>query len=78
METGTFLQENVKKYIGNYFVPLKYESGRDAEQFLRFSIRGTPTYVVLDAGGNEIYRLIGYNHADDFIRELDSARPDSR
>jgi thiol:disulfide interchange protein len=76
METGTFLQENVQEYLGKYFVPLRYDSGRDGEQFMRFSIRGTPTYIVLDAGGNEIDRLIGYSEADDFISRLDGARSD--
>jgi thioredoxin-related protein len=74
METVTFLNENVQKHIKQNFVPLKYESGPDAEQFLRFGITATPTYVILDSKGDEIYRMIGFHNADDYIGELDSAR----
>jgi thioredoxin-related protein len=74
METGTFPEETVRDEISKYFVPLKYESGRDAEQFLRFGIRATPTFVFLDSKGDEIHRIIGYFSADDFIKQLESAR----
>ena len=77
METGTFLQGNVQEYINRFFSPLKYESGKDAEQFLRFSIKGTPTYIILDSNGDEISRVTGFNKGDDFIRELDTARSKS-
>ncbi len=70
METVTFLQDNVQDYINNNFVPLKYNSGPDAEQFRRFDVRMTPTYVVLDAKGNEIGRVIGYQAPDEFINQV--------
>jgi thioredoxin-related protein len=71
METVTFLRENVQEYIINNFVPLKYNSGNDAEQFRRFDVRMTPTYVVLDAEGNETGRVIGYQAPDEFIDQID-------
>jgi thioredoxin-related protein len=74
METGTFQTASVEEVVNTYFVPLKYESGKSAEQFMRFSVKATPTYVVLDADGNEIYRTIGYYEADDFISQLKIAR----
>lgn len=72
METGTFLQENVMEYVGKNFIPLKYESGRDSEQFMRFNIRGTPTFLVLDPDGNETLRLLGYYGPDEFIEQLEN------
>jgi thioredoxin-related protein len=57
------------------FIPLKYESGPDAEQFLRFGIRGTPTFIFLDSEGNEIYRVVGFHSPDDFIKEMRKAVP---
>ncbi len=74
METGTFQTASVQESVNTYFVPLKYESGKDAEQFMRFSVKATPSYIVLDANGNEIYRTIGYYEADDFISQLKIAR----
>jgi thioredoxin-related protein len=73
METVTFPQDNVQEFIKKYFVSLKYESGRDAEQFLRFGIRATPAYIILDLKGNEITRLTGFQSADDFIKHLEQA-----
>lgn len=70
METGTFLQDKVQDYINNNFVALKYNSGPDAEQFRRFDVRMTPTYVVLDADGNELGRVIGYQAPDEFIDQI--------
>jgi len=70
METVTFLQENVQDYVNSNFVALKYNSGPDAEQFRRFDVRMTPTYVVLDAEGNELGRVIGYQAANEFIDQV--------
>jgi hypothetical protein len=71
METGTFQQDRVVEYINRHFVPLKYESGRDAEQFQRFAVRATPTFIVLDSGGNELFRETGYYEADDFVKLIE-------
>lgn len=73
METGTFLKEDVQRHIKKYFIPLKYESGRDAEQFQRFAVKATPTFIVLDSQGNEVYRTIGFYSPDDFIGQLEIA-----
>lgn len=73
METDTLPQEMVQDHIRTNFVPLKYESGRDAEQFHRFDVRATPTFIVLDSGGNERSRFIGYRDPRDFVEELEKA-----
>lgn len=73
METGTFPNEDVQKYIKQYFVPLKYESGRDAEQFARFGVFATPSFFILDANGDEVYRMVGYYSPEDFITQFISA-----
>ena len=75
METGTFPTGAVRDMIDMYFIPLKYESGQDAEQFLRFGIRGTPTFIFLDSEGNEIHRVVGFKSPDDFIKEMRKAVP---
>ena len=72
METGTFLQEKVIEYVGQNFVPLKYESGRDSEQFMRFNVRGTPTFLVIDSDGNETHRILGFYDPDEFIGQLEA------
>jgi thioredoxin 1 len=74
METGTFLKDDVQDHIRENFVPVKYETGKDAEQFTRFNIVALPTYVILDAQGDEVYRMIGYYSPEDLIGQLISAR----
>jgi thioredoxin-related protein len=70
METDTFLKAEVQDVVNGSFVSLKFESGKDAEQFLRFGIKATPTYIFLDREGNELHRVIGFYSAGDFIRVL--------
>ena len=74
MKTGTFSNEDVRVNIKDFFVPLKYESGLNSEQFSKFSIVATPTFVVLDSNSDEVYRMIGYYNPEDFIGQLTSAR----
>ncbi len=74
MGTGTFPDRDFQTYIGKYFVPLKYISGPDAEQFCRFGVTVEPAFIVLDSEGNEIYRKIGYFEADLLIEQMERAR----
>jgi thioredoxin-related protein len=73
METGTFPNEEVQKYMRQYFIPLKYESGRDSDQFARFSVFATPSFFILDVNGDEVYRMVGFYSPEDFITQLISA-----
>jgi thioredoxin-related protein len=74
MKTCTLLTGCVQEYIKKYFIPIKYESGSDSEQFMRFGITAKPAMLVLDSGGNEIFRKIGYFEPDLFIKKLEMAR----
>ncbi len=74
LETGTFPNENVQENIRKNYVPVRYEMGRDSEQFMRFAVMATPTCLILDSKGNEIYRMKGFYRPDEFIKELELAR----
>jgi len=74
METGTFLQKDVQDHIRENFIPLKYQTGKDAEQFTRFNVFALPTFVILDSEGDEVYRMVGYYKPEDFIGQMISAR----
>jgi len=73
METGTFPNETVQKYIMEYFIPVKYESGKDAEQFARYSVFSIPSFFILDADGDVVYRMVGYFSPEDFVTQFISA-----
>ncbi len=74
METGTFPNVELQEYIENHFVPVKYISGPDADQFSRFAVSAEPAFIVLDSEGNEVYRKIGFFEADLLISQLEKAR----
>ena len=74
METGTFLNKDVQDHIREYFIPVKYETGKNAEQFTRFNVFALPSFVILDSAGDEVYRMLGYYKPEDFIGQLTSAR----
>ena len=74
METGTFPNEGLQAYLEKHFVPVKFTSGPDAEQFYRFGITIEPTFLVIDAEGNIIYKKIGFFEADLLMQQLDKAR----
>jgi thioredoxin-related protein len=74
MNKCTLITESVQEYINKYFVPVKYESGADSEQFMRFDITAKPAIIVLDSAGNEIFRKIGYFEPGIFIEKLEKAR----
>ena len=74
MNKCTLITESVQEYINKYFVPVKYESGADSEQFMRFEITAKPAIIVLDSAGNEIFRKIGYFEPGIFIEKLQKAR----
>ena len=70
----TLITESVREYIPKYFVFVKYESGIDAEQFMRFDIMAKPAIIVLDSAGNEIFRKIGFFKPGIFIEQLEKTR----
>jgi thioredoxin-related protein len=74
MNNGTLIDDRVRAYINKFFVPVKYESGLDSEQFMRFNITAKPAILVLDSAGNEIFRKIGCFEPVIFIEKLEKAR----
>jgi thioredoxin-related protein len=74
MKKCTLITERVQEYIKINFIPIKYESGIDSDQFMRFNVTAKPAIIVLDHEGNEIFRKIGYFEPDLFIEKLEKAR----
>jgi thioredoxin-related protein len=74
MNTCTLITPRVQDYINIHFISIKYESGTDSDQFMRFGVSAKPAVIVLDSEGNEIFRKIGYFEPDVFIEKLEMAR----
>lgn len=73
MEDETFLNPDVLKYMRDYFVPVRYYSGSDAQQFKKYGIVSTPSFFIFDPEGDEVYRMVGYYNPEDFIGQMVSA-----
>lgn len=78
MEAGVFPNIALQELIDQHFVPVKFVSGVDADQFYRYDIAALPAFLVLDREGNEIFRNIGYVEADLLIEKLDKVRKAAR
>jgi thioredoxin-related protein len=39
---------------------------------MRFNVRGTPTFLVIDSDGNETHRILGFYSPDEFIGQLET------
>jgi thioredoxin-related protein len=73
MKSCTLISEGVQDYVNKYFIPIKYESGADSDQFMRFCVTSRPAIIVLDAEGTEIFRKIVYFEPELFIKKLEMA-----
>ena len=63
----------VQDYVHEHFIAVKYESGADSDQFMRFEVTAKPMIIVLDADGTEIFRKIGYFEPELFVSKLEMA-----
>ncbi len=74
IESRTLTSESVQDYVNKYFISIKYESGADSDQFMRFCVTAKPAAIVFDAEGTEIFRKIGYFEPELFIKKLEMAK----
>jgi len=63
----------VQEYVHEHFIAIKYESGADSDQFMRFDVTAKPAMIVLDAEGDEIFRKIGYFEPEVLVSKLEMA-----
>lgn|GEM_PF-2465030 len=73
MKNCTLNAECVQDCVNTYFIPIRYESGADSDQFMRFCVTAKPAVIVLDAEGTEIFRKIGYFEPELFVKKLEMA-----
>jgi len=52
------------------FVPLQIEFNKNKTMVNRFSVKWTPTIILLDSDGGEHHRFIGFHSPEDFIGQI--------
>ena len=73
VKSCTLISGRVQDSVNAYFIPIRYESGADSEQFMRFGVTARPAIIVFDDEGTEIFRKIGYFEPEMFITKLEMA-----
>lgn len=53
-----------------HFVPLQIDFNKNKTLVSRFSVKWTPTVIVLDADGTEYHRFIGFLPPEDFTGQI--------
>jgi len=53
-----------------HFIPLQIEFNKNKAMVNRFSVKWTPTVIVMDIDGNEHHRFIGFLPPEDFIGQI--------
>lgn len=72
MQVSTFTDESVRA-LGEKFLFVRLDADEQEELSARYRVRGLPTLVVLDAGGQTLANRAGYQAAGKFVRFLEDS-----
>ncbi len=61
-------------YFASYLIPVKVHIKEQPAVFDRFGVQWTPTLVLFDPQGNEVYRFEGFLPPEDFLAQLELGR----
>ena len=71
MDTVTYPNQGVVDYIGNNFIPVRFNAQTNPEVKSKYRILWAPTILILDSNGTEYYRFNGYLPPEEFIPQLE-------
>lgn len=76
LDEQTIVDDGVKKFLQSLVLVKMdaWDEGKGTAEAQRFNVRGIPTTVVLDSGGEELGRAVGYMPPNVFIDKLSSFR----
>jgi TolA-binding protein len=60
----------VATFINNNFIPVRLHVKKHPEAMPRFNVDWTPTVLLVDEDGKELYRIEGYLPPDEFLGQL--------
>ncbi len=60
----------MSQFVSEHLVPVKVHIKRDRANFRRFTAKWTPTLMIVDSDGKELFRTEGYLPAHDFLAQL--------
>ena len=76
MANQVFTQEKVGDYFNKTFVNAKFdaEKGEGIQIAKKYNVTAYPTFLILDAQGNEVGKIIGGAGPDQFIQKVEQVR----
>jgi len=80
MTRNVFPLQSVGDFMNTHFVSLKVdmEKGEGPALAKKYEVQAYPTFLILDAEGKEINRLVGSNTPDEFVKAVEEAMKGSR
>ena len=63
-------EPRVATFINNNFTPVRRHVKTHPEAMQRFAVNWTPTVLIVDDSGKELFRIEGYLPADEFLAQL--------
>lgn len=76
MDKEAFMDTSVTNLINSKFVPAKREMEKNEEGKalgMKYHVNGYPSYLVFDAKGTLVYKIVGYRKPEEFKEELNKA-----
>lgn len=70
MGAVTYPHPDVVSFIDERFVPVKLHIAEQADAIEPYAVPWTPGLLVLDAGGRQHRRMVGYHLPEDLVAEL--------
>ncbi|MDO5525947.1 MAG: thioredoxin family protein [Prevotella sp.] len=72
MARDVFPQKELGDYMNKTFVCVKYDAEKEEKELVgRSKVTAYPTFVIFDAEGNEVTRLVGGNSAEGFKSDIE-------
>jgi thioredoxin-related protein len=70
MNAVTYSDQRTVEFVKDYMIPLRVIVGEDRFMSTKFRIQYTPTIMMLDGDGKELYREVGFHPLEEFVPML--------
>jgi thioredoxin-related protein len=69
----TYQDPAVIQVLNGRFIPVRLEGRSHMDLVQKYEVRGAPTTLLFSPDGQEKHRFVGFQSAEDYLKELDKA-----
>ncbi len=73
MVRETHQDPTVIQAVNGRFIPVRLEGRGHMDLVQKYEVRGAPTTLLFSPEGQEKYRFVGFQTAQEYLKELDKA-----